>query len=378
MHFKTAVPATVQFLASPAEIRRAIVRGFAAANAVDLAVAFVGEDWWSLLGSLSVPVRVVCWLSSTNTNPYAVEQMLARPGFEVRQLDRMHAKVYLAHGDPSSVVIGSANISGAALAADDGVGQHEAAVSSTNSRLVADSQSWFEALWESATAISASDLEAARAAWDNTHSGFRGAASASGNKSQPSALPRDWIPDPLLEQLTVTVADYDLINGGEFGDEWAFLESLDPAALTAQDVDEIFRFLVKWAGHPGVFRPFTQHPLKYLQRAFSLLFDESVDIETRLRSVAPGGNQKVPGIGLTSWTIMLQWRLPSLYPPFNRRTIRFLRDFELAAYAPRALSPVGYSQWCAFARELSGRLHLPTPGHVDRMVWEYTKDKEIL
>src|SRR4051812_32780180 len=113
MHFKTTVPATVQFLASPAEIRRAIVRGFAAAKAVDLAVAFVGEDWWSLLGSLSVPVRMVCWLSSTNTNPYAVEQMLERPGFEVRQLDRMNAKVYLTQGDPSSVVIGSANISGA-------------------------------------------------------------------------------------------------------------------------------------------------------------------------------------------------------------------------------------------------------------------------
>jgi hypothetical protein len=173
------------------------------------------------------------------------------------------------------------------------------------------------------------------------------------------------------------VSDFDLINGGDFGEEWALMEGLDPASITEHEVEQVFHFLVKWAGHPGVFRPFTEHPIEDLRLAFATVFDESVDVGDRLRSVATGGNLKVPGLGLPAWTIMLQWRLPSLYPPHDRRTLRFLKDFELTPYAPRSLTPAGYSRWCSFARELSARLRLPTPGHVDRMVWEYTKDKEI-
>lgn len=48
------------FLSSPAEIRAALVRGIANANELDVAVAFVGEDWWNILGTTSVPVRLVC------------------------------------------------------------------------------------------------------------------------------------------------------------------------------------------------------------------------------------------------------------------------------------------------------------------------------
>ncbi len=81
-----------EFLANPRAIRQALREALAEAGSLDMAVAFVGKDWQDILGGFRGRVRLVCWLSSTNTNPYAVEDMLARRSFSVRQLDAMHAK----------------------------------------------------------------------------------------------------------------------------------------------------------------------------------------------------------------------------------------------------------------------------------------------
>lgn len=370
------VPST-QFLASPAAIRQSIVRSISTATALDLAVAFVGEDWWTILESPRVPIRLVCWLTSTNTNPYAVEQLLSRQGVSVRHLHRMHAKVYIAHSDAPTAIVGSANISGAALSSDDVSGQYEAAVTSFERSVVADVTRWFDSIWEAALAVTPSDLDAAKEAWNEAHVGPKSRRFRPDAEGRLDSIPGDWVPPEELVALAAKVAGMDLANGREFGDEWEFVGGMNPEEMTEDDVDQIFRFLVNWAGHPGVFRPFTEQPIESIRHSFSLVFDESVEIGERLIHVAPGAEAKIPGLGLTSWTILLQWRLPALYPPFNRRTHRFLLDFGLAQYAPKAITPVAYSRWCSFARELSARLQLPTPGHVDRVVWEYTKNMEI-
>lgn len=60
----------MNFLPNPAAIRRAIHDLFGAKR-IDMAVAFVRADWEEILADYKGELRVICWLSSTNTDPYA-------------------------------------------------------------------------------------------------------------------------------------------------------------------------------------------------------------------------------------------------------------------------------------------------------------------
>src|ERR1019366_10102233 len=113
------------FLKEPAEIRK-VVHSLQCGKHLDIAVAFVGADWEDILSGYEGKLRVICWLSSTNTNPYAVAALRKRPLTEVKQRHMMHCKVYLAPN--TGAVVGSANLSKAALAEDDNAGQDEAAI----------------------------------------------------------------------------------------------------------------------------------------------------------------------------------------------------------------------------------------------------------
>src|SRR3979411_2344633 len=110
------------FLPNPGAIREAIY-ALQKQTKLDIAVAFVGADWGELLGEYRGRIRLVCWLFSTNTNPYAVEDLIENR-VEVRQRHSMHCKIYIAPG--FGVVVGSANLSKAALAEGDTSGQDEA------------------------------------------------------------------------------------------------------------------------------------------------------------------------------------------------------------------------------------------------------------
>ncbi len=113
------------FLRNPAEIRKA-VRGLFRCKQLDVAVAFIGADWEEILADFEGELRVICWLSSTNTNPYAVDTLRKRPLTTVKQRSTMHCKVYLAPA--IGAVVGSANLSKAALEESDTAGQDEAAI----------------------------------------------------------------------------------------------------------------------------------------------------------------------------------------------------------------------------------------------------------
>jgi hypothetical protein len=116
----------MNFLSNTTAIRSAVHSLFRGKQ-IDMAVAFIRADWEEILSDYEGQLRVICWLSSTNTDPYAVESLIRRPRTTVKQRHAMHCKVYFA---PSiGGVVGSANRSKAALDDNDTAGQDEAAIS---------------------------------------------------------------------------------------------------------------------------------------------------------------------------------------------------------------------------------------------------------
>jgi HKD family nuclease len=167
-----AIPLAVDsFLPNPAAIKRALRGALKDADKLDMAVAFVGRDWSEILGGFKGATRLVCWLSSTNTDPRAVEQMMARRFCKVRQLDAMHAKVYLPRSPASVAIVGSANLSARALA-DEGTSlQFEAALLVRQQSIVREASEWFEARWEQARPVTKANLAAAKESWDAAREG---------------------------------------------------------------------------------------------------------------------------------------------------------------------------------------------------------------
>ena len=127
----------------------------------------------------------------------------------------------------------------------------------------------------------------------------------------------------------------------------------------------------------GELRPVLDEPLHRVRSSFTRAFDEALPIEQRFLDLGSNGRYELAGIGLTSWTLLLHWRQPAIYPPFDRRTLVFVRDFHFAPYAPLSVTPLTYPRWIAFSQDLAQRLRLPSAGHVDRLVWEHTRDLSI-
>src|SRR5947209_3266479 len=63
------------FLGTPGEIQEEIGRMIKNSVLMKIAVAFVGRHWRNLFADYNGRVQLICWLSSANTNPYAVEEM---------------------------------------------------------------------------------------------------------------------------------------------------------------------------------------------------------------------------------------------------------------------------------------------------------------
>lgn len=74
---------------------------------------------------------------------------------------------------------------------------------------------------------------------------------------------------------------------------------------------------------------------------------------------------------LPAISVLLYWLRPDAYPPFNWKTERFLEDSKMDSPGMSASSPSCYATWLGFAELLRAKLHLPTMGHVDRVVTRY-------
>lgn len=373
-----------EFLPHPRAIRRALADALHKADRLDLAVAFVGSDWADILGGFDLQqARLICWLLSTNTNPFAVRQMIAR-GVRVRHAKAMHAKVYLARGSKALAIVGSANLSSAALADDEAGGQFEAAIEVRSAPAVSRIAAWFDALWRSdaVSEVSDADLDGAELAWKAARKSRRASQQRPRRlrdraPGPASALPPDWAPSPALRRLASDVRDkaiddWDVVRGRHEAIARIAPERMDKATLRAA-----VALVVGWTGHPGAFQPVFAEAMARVRTAFATVFDEGLSIEKRLAAVALGGPRKLDGIGLTAWTLLLSWRRPFDYAPFNRRTRRFLTDFGLSGLLRTSLSPSQYAEWLAFAQDLSGRLRLPSVGHVDRLVWNHTEPLDL-
>jgi len=365
---------TIVFLPNPAEIRKA-VKELQHGKRLDLAVGFIGADWWELLADYRGKLRLICWLSSANTNPYAVADLMQRPRTEVRQRHFLHSKVYLAPG--GSAIVGSANLSKAALCESDISGQVEAAVRISGPTIVSSIETWFNSLWndhERTVAIADSHLAAAKRAWDNVPAAWpRNHGALSSSKARTSILPLPKHVSPELLRYARKVRQLDLET--EIGESCSFVQSLDTAKITKALCADIVDHIVAWTGHRSSYDTFLSQPIHAVRSGFGVLFDDSLDLQDRLQKIVDEGY--LTGLRIPSLSLLLYWRNPQRFVPCNFRTARFLEDFDLRRAGMSASSPQCYAKWLRWATRFAQQLDLPTPGHVDRMIELYYEDNYV-
>ncbi len=353
------------FLRNPPEIRKAICT-LQSGKELCLAVAFVGADWNQLLSDYQGSLRVVCWLSSTNTNPYAVESLMKRRDTNVKQRNSMHCKVYLA--PKFGAVVGSANLSQAALSEDDISGQDEAAVLVVLPSIVGQIGDWFEALWNDRKThcIKEPDIVAAKVAYDKRP---RSAAAKKtrGDRNIP-ALPAQFDKQVFIYAEKVRAVDL----RQDLKDLFNLVTAINPANLTRGQQQSLVDGIVSWTRHPGSYKNFMRQPISKVRKGLQVLFDNSVETQARLEEIQR--ESYLSGLRMPSLSLLLYWKNPELFPPYNHRTKQFLKDFGLGERGMSASSPKCYVMWLRWATRFGQKLNLPTVGHVDRMVERYYED----
>jgi hypothetical protein len=176
-------------------------------------------------------------------------------------------------------VIGSANLSQAALTDRAGVPQGEAAVLVLEPKLIAEISKWFESLWNDkpqTAEIKDSDLERPRkerkkfpARWPHTV-----------NAVPP---PPDVLPEWMI-RMAKAVAKIPLEE--KFKNYRDQLQSLvSKQSLSAKDVAKLADTLAGWTKHRAVYRNFEKHSRKKTLDGLRMLFDESRDIYDRLTEI---------------------------------------------------------------------------------------------
>lgn len=351
-----------RFLGSPSQIRTRLRDHLQDTERLDMAVAFISSEWLKLLEGYSGRCRVICWLRTTNTNPYAVEEMMNRPRFRVRHMDFMHAKVYLSRNEPRFAIAGSANISSAALSTNDTAGNVEAALETTRAVDVAEIAAWFDTLWQGAWTITPADMSVAKKSWDSKPKPNRMVKRAKVTQrwKTPTDLKALAAKVRHMPNWQLRMEGYDAVN------------PLVVSRIDRDDLEGIVDSLVHWARHRGKFAPLARTPLPRVMRSFQLAFDPGIPDAEKMAALV--STHKLPGLSVRAWSMILNWREPTEYVPFNGRTLKFIKDMGLDGIVSPSATPQNYGRWMVLCRELATRLRLRTPGHVDRMVWEHTKD----
>jgi hypothetical protein len=352
------------FLEDPRSIRKAVEWLAREADRLDLAVAFVGQDWRHAIAGFRGHLRVICWLTSTNTNPRAVREMMNRPRTAVRQRDAMHAKVYYAPG--VGAVVGSANLSRRALADADVSGQDEAGVLLTSPKSLREIGQWFNRLWPDAELIGPKDLAAAVKAYDKARAAKRSRGGGGGGRPQETARHALGTGRRKMNLLRLArrVRRLNLRPGA--------VARVNPRQATRRDLENIAAVLTDWTRRPFLAqRALLARRLAVVRRALTTLFDGAPEtIEERLAEVIDSG--ALAPLDISSLSVLLHFRAPTTYVPYNWRTIQFLRDYRLHERGRSNASPAAYARWLEQAERLRRELRLPSRGHVDRMVWEHT------
>src|SRR6266478_2864640 len=264
---KTLKAANTEFLANPAEIRKAIHGLASQAKSLDLAVAFIGPEWQRLLANYPGPIKAICWLTHPATDPDAVESLMNRKNTFVKQRNGLHTKVYLA--PKKGAVVGSAKLSRPALTDLMGAPQCEAAVLVLEPKLVTEMSKWFGSLWNDhlhTTKITDSNLERAR--MERKKFPVRWPRTVNPVPPPPDALPQ-W-----MIRLANEVRNIPLEK--KFASQRNQIRSrASKQTLSANDVAKLADTLAEWTKHRAVYKNFEKHSRKKTLSGLRMLADES-------------------------------------------------------------------------------------------------------
>lgn len=287
----------------------------------------------------------------------------------------MHCKVYLSPG--IGAVVGSANLSKAALndtLDEDGIsGQDEAAVHVTAASMVENVQQWFRNLWRhpETRPISRGDLNVAKKAYEKAKAAQRKNSQdgrVESNGSIPS-IPKSFHPDVL--SYAKRVRGLDLRT--DLGEAHDFVSSIEPSKLTSDEREALVDYVAAWTGHPSAYKRFLTEPISKARTGLELLFDNSANPQSRLEQIQE--QSYLPGFKMRSMSVVLYWRQPDHFLPYNFRTVKFLARFGLRSRGMSASSPKCYLTWLAWATRVGQRLGLPSVGYVDRIVDRWYSDQ---
>lgn len=134
-----------------------------AKSVASLAVAFWGNGAAELLGLTRLAsVRIICNLQSGACNRAVVEQLVYNPKVELRTINNLHAKVYIAQ---TGAIVGSSNCSHngmPALTGDNSItdidGSLEANVLLRSVQLRNELQDWFDKIWSESIEVNCGNL----------------------------------------------------------------------------------------------------------------------------------------------------------------------------------------------------------------------------
>jgi PLD-like domain len=349
------------FLGDPGAIRREIHSLASASKKLDLAVAFIGPEWHRLLANFAGPIRAICWLNHPATDPDAVKSLMTRENSVVKQRNGLHTKVYLAPG--LGAVVGSANLSRPALTQIVGLPQCEAAVSLYDEKRVQEIGKWFNSLWRDqpqTREISDNDLE--RAKKEREKWPIQVAHTLNHVNPPPKTFPI------IVKKLARQVENIELMETlGKYHDQ--VVKAIAKPQLASTEIAKLADSLASWTKHRAVYQRFEKQPANKTLRGLRTLLDEGRDIQDRLHEIRK--RRLLKGLQIPAMSLLLYWWRPDSYPPFNAKTKRFLKDFNMASHGMSASSPDCYATWLGFADLLRARLQLPTVGHVDRLVSRY-------
>jgi hypothetical protein len=131
------------------------------------AVAFWGQNAKELINSCQVAtIKIICNLDSGATNPYFVERFYRTKGVNIRNLPKLHAKVYFG-ADRAIVCSANASANGLGFSDKEVDGWIEAGVILKDDNSLTLIKNWFDDLWKDSREIERSDIENAKNLWNN-------------------------------------------------------------------------------------------------------------------------------------------------------------------------------------------------------------------
>lgn len=206
-----------------------------------LAVAFWGEGAAEQLGILAVAkkCRIICNLSTGGTNPKEIRKLIAA-GATIKQMDKLHAKVYLANG---RAIVGSSNASanGLSFQGDDLKGWVEANLFAQEDALTRQLDDWFEKLWkEEARPIKEKDLLTAELSWSRRRQAARAITSPVGKLNLLKTLKKN---PEVLSDRRIFITFY---HGESPDDCWDRLEEVKKRYRKEGYTTDNLSFLQVW------------------------------------------------------------------------------------------------------------------------------------